>query len=60
MVQYRQPLLKAFQSEISFAMLANYNCFQITLLCRAATHFIQHTLNLNNGIVYPPRCLKRR
>jgi hypothetical protein len=43
-----------------FLSFANYNCFPITLYWRAATHCIHNTLNWNNGIVYPPRCLKRR
>ncbi len=34
-----------------FLLFANNNCFQITALCRASTHFSHHTHTWNNGIV---------
>ncbi len=43
-----------------FLLFAIYNCFPITLYCRAATYFSHHTLNWNNGIVHPPRYLRSR
>ncbi len=36
------------------------NCHPITVQCRAESPFSHHTFNWNNGIVLPPRYLKRR
>jgi hypothetical protein len=43
-----------------FLLFANKNCIPIPAWCRAATQFLHQTLICNNGIVHPPRYLRRR